>query len=283
MRNMGWFAVIIALALAVTGFLLCWFVDVGGGAVANKFLLAYAVPISERGAANLPKNIVVIDASAGPQKQSGRSFEYSRALRRINLVASKNGVIAHEGQRFSMWDDNSLLGHPSLYIHKCELLGEGSIVGKLKVSLSGDHESRSSTKVNNTVIEMWRAPLQEPGFNLYSINQQPSSLSPHNRFCIFTGSLGGLFRGYGLLLDFIQTGKGGLGRDRGDEDDPPIRPNWSPEPLVPIVRLCLGALCLWGGRRLIHYDRDATTWIGRNRSTALLFLGLSLLLIPGGW
>jgi len=100
------------------------------------------------------------------------------------------------------------------------------------------------------------------------------------------GGIGRILSRLGLPANFFQVAEGGIGGYGSDDDERPIRPDWWPEPLVPIVRLCAGGFFLLWGRRLIHRNSDRTDGIGWARHiliVAVLFLGLALLLIPGGW
>src|SRR6266496_1894642 len=86
-------------------------------------------------------------------------------------------------------------------------------------------------------------------FRCQRLNRQPCTLFQHH--CLGRGlsSLGFKQVRFRLLTNRAQRPQGNdASPDRG-HDDRPIRPDWWPEPLVPILHLAVGALGFWYGDR----------------------------------
>jgi hypothetical protein len=108
---------------------------------------------------------------------------------------------------------------------------------------------------------------------------------------VVSGSLRNPFSGlrqiatmFRFKSDLVESIQGYASSPNGHDNQPPSCPIWWPEPVVPILRLLFGSSCLWWETRLrrstdAHYGGRG--WRALRR--LVLGLGLSLLLIPGGW
>jgi hypothetical protein len=94
--------------------------------------------------------------------------------------------------------------------------------------------------------------------HVFRLHHNPSAFRVHNCNGIIARSISGLFRGVRLALNLAEASESNIYSESTNSNQPPVRPDWWPEPLIPVGRIVCGLFFLWLGRRLVNVNYDGT-------------------------